>query len=101
MLRCAAPAVPRLPRSSRPWLINRRLTWGVIQRRRAGGGTAVLLTTHSMEEADLLADWIAIMAQGRCGGGQRLGAAGWYGCRRGWLCLSRLDCGRRAQACLL
>lgn len=44
---------------------TRRLTWGVIQRRRAAAGTAVLLTTHSMEEADLLADRIAIMAQGR------------------------------------
>lgn len=44
-----------------------RLTWGAIQRRRAAAGTAVLLTTHSMEEADLLADTIAIMAHGRCG----------------------------------
>lgn len=42
-----------------------RFTWGAIQRRRATAGTAVLLTTHSMEEADLLADRIAIMAHGR------------------------------------
>jgi ATP-binding cassette subfamily A (ABC1) protein 1/ATP-binding cassette subfamily A (ABC1) protein 3 len=42
-----------------------RFTWGVIQARRQRAGTAVLLTSHSMEEADLLADGIAIMAHGR------------------------------------
>ena len=41
----------------------RRFTWDVI--RRAKAGRAVVLTTHSMEEADLLADDIAIMAAGR------------------------------------
>lgn len=45
-----------------------RFTWGVIQARRAKSGTAVLLTSHSMEEADLLADGIAIMSHGRWGG---------------------------------
>ena len=40
-----------------------RFTWDVI--RRAKSGRAVVLTTHSMEEADLLADDIAIMAAGR------------------------------------
>lgn len=55
-----------------------RFTWGVIQRRRAASGTAVLLTTHSMEEADLLADGIAIMAQGRWAAGR--GACTHRGC---------------------
>ena len=41
----------------------RRFTWEVIRRSRAG--RAIVLTTHSMEEADLLADRIAIMAAGR------------------------------------
>lgn len=40
----------------------RRFTWEVIRRNRAG--RAIVLTTHSMEEADLLADRIAIMAAG-------------------------------------
>lgn len=39
-----------------------RFTWDVIRRNREG--RAIVLTTHSMEEADLLADHIAIMAQG-------------------------------------
>ncbi len=39
-----------------------RFTWDVIRRNRAG--RAIVLTTHSMEEADLLADHIAIMANG-------------------------------------
>ena len=40
-----------------------RFTWDII--RRARPGRAIVLTTHSMEEADLLADDIAIMAAGR------------------------------------
>ncbi len=40
-----------------------RFTWEVVRRNRAG--RAIVLTTHSMEEADLLADSIAIMAAGR------------------------------------
>ncbi|GAB4821282.1 hypothetical protein N2152v2_008328 [Parachlorella kessleri] len=42
---------------------SRRFTWDVIRRRRSGA--SIILTTHSMEEADLLADRIAIMAEGR------------------------------------
>ena len=44
-------------------LLPSRFTWDVI--RRAKSGRAIVLTTHSMEEADLLADDIAIMAAGR------------------------------------
>jgi hypothetical protein len=40
-----------------------RFTWEVIKRNKAGH--AIILTTHSMEEADLLCDSIAIMAEGR------------------------------------
>ncbi len=40
-----------------------RFTWDVIRRNREG--RAIVLTTHSMEEADLLADHIVIMAHGR------------------------------------
>lgn len=40
-----------------------RFTWDVVRRNRAA--RAIVLTTHSMEEADLLADSIAIMAAGR------------------------------------
>lgn len=42
---------------------SRRFTWDVIRRSRPG--RAVVLTTHSMEEADVLADRIAILAAGR------------------------------------
>ena len=47
---------------------SRRSTWDVI--RRAREGRVLLLTTHFMEEADLLGDRIAIMADGqlRCCG---------------------------------
>ena len=40
-----------------------RFTWEIIKRHRAD--RALVLTTHSMEEADCLADRIAIMAQGQ------------------------------------
>lgn len=40
-----------------------RFTWEVI--RRARERTSVVLTTHSMEEADVLGDRILIMANGR------------------------------------
>ena len=40
----------------------RRQTWDVLQRHRAG--RTMLLTTHFMDEADLLGDRIAIMAEG-------------------------------------
>ncbi|XP_070191604.1 LOW QUALITY PROTEIN: phospholipid-transporting ATPase ABCA3-like [Littorina saxatilis] len=41
---------------------SRRQTWDVLQRHRAG--RTMLLTTHFMDEADLLGDRIAIMAEG-------------------------------------
>ncbi len=41
----------------------------------AKAGRAVVLTTHSMEEADILGDQIAIMARGRCACGVCGGAA--------------------------
>ncbi|KAF8060280.1 ABCA2 [Scenedesmus sp. PABB004] len=43
--------------------ISRRAVWGIIQE--AKQGRAVVLTTHSMEEADVLGDRIGIMARGR------------------------------------
>ncbi|ETP45729.1 hypothetical protein F442_07924 [Phytophthora nicotianae P10297] len=42
---------------------SRRSTWEVIQRNRAG--RVVILTTHFMDEADILGDRIAIMAEGK------------------------------------
>ncbi|KAI8472689.1 MAG: hypothetical protein J3K34DRAFT_204610 [Monoraphidium minutum] len=43
--------------------ISRRYVWDIIQEAKAG--RAIVLTTHSMEEADILGDRIAIMARGR------------------------------------
>jgi len=48
----------------------RRALWSAVQRavqssHRGGGGCAVLLTTHSMEEAEALSNRLGIMAQGR------------------------------------
>ncbi|CAN1262520.1 ABC transporter A family member 2, partial [Linum perenne] len=43
--------------------ISRRQVWDVIQE--AKKGRAIILTTHSMEEADVLGDRISIMAKGR------------------------------------
>ncbi|XP_051123316.1 ABC transporter A family member 2-like isoform X2 [Andrographis paniculata] len=43
--------------------ITRRHVWDVIEG--AKRGRAIILTTHSMEEADILGDRIAIMAKGR------------------------------------
>ena len=40
----------------------RRQTWDILQRHRAG--RTLLLSTHFMDEADLLGDRIAIMAEG-------------------------------------
>ena len=42
----------------------RRRTWEIVEEFRAGGG-AVLLTTHSMEEAARLCDRVAILDHGR------------------------------------
>ena len=38
------------------------MTWDIIRRHKAE--RAIVLTTHSMEEADMLCDRIAIMADG-------------------------------------
>ncbi|KAJ0985553.1 hypothetical protein J5N97_003909 [Dioscorea zingiberensis] len=43
--------------------INRRHVWDIIED--AKKGRAIILTTHSMEEADILSDRIAIMAKGK------------------------------------
>eukprot|EP00636_Phaeomonas_parva_P002754 CAMPEP_0118878728 /NCGR_PEP_ID=MMETSP1163-20130328/18636_1 /TAXON_ID=124430 /ORGANISM="Phaeomonas parva, Strain CCMP2877" /LENGTH=107 /DNA_ID=CAMNT_0006814657 /DNA_START=23 /DNA_END=342 /DNA_ORIENTATION=- len=41
---------------------SRRSTWQVLQRNKHG--RVILLTTHFMDEADILGDRIAIMAEG-------------------------------------
>ncbi|PRP80817.1 ABC transporter A family member 2 isoform 2 [Planoprotostelium fungivorum] len=43
--------------------VSRRQVWDVIER--AKKGKVIVLTTHSMEEADILGDRIAIMAKGQ------------------------------------
>lgn len=43
--------------------ITRRHVWDIINE--AKKGRAIVLTTHSMEEADILSDRIGIMAKGR------------------------------------
>jgi len=43
--------------------VHRRQVWNIINK--AKKGRAVILTTHSMEEADILGDRIAILAKGR------------------------------------
>ncbi|XP_021746248.1 ABC transporter A family member 2-like [Chenopodium quinoa] len=43
--------------------ISRRHVWDIIEN--AKRGRAIILTTHSMEEADILGDRIGIMAKGR------------------------------------
>jgi ABC-type multidrug transport system ATPase subunit len=42
--------------------ISRRYVWDIIEA--AKKGRAIILTTHSMEEADILGDRVAIMARG-------------------------------------
>ena len=42
----------------------RRGAWDLV-RRLTGGGTTILLTTHYMDEAQVLADRVAVLAQGR------------------------------------
>ena len=41
---------------------SRRATWELLQRRKAG--RVIVLTTHFLEEADILGDRIAIMSEG-------------------------------------
>lgn len=43
--------------------ITRRHVWDIIEN--AKKGRAIVLTTHSMEEADILSDRIGIVAKGR------------------------------------
>ena len=43
----------------------RRYTWDVIRRVAARSGSCVLLTTHFLDEADLLCDRVAIMSAGK------------------------------------
>lgn len=47
---------------------SRRATWELLQRNKSG--RVILLTTHFLEEADILGDRIAIMSEGhiRCSG---------------------------------
>lgn len=44
--------------------VSRRKVWNLIEKVKRGRVT--LLTTHSMEEADILGDKIAIMKDGTC-----------------------------------
>ena len=45
--------------------LARRAVWERLQELRAQWGTTVLITTHDMEEADVLCDDLALMHQGR------------------------------------
>jgi len=58
-----APTIPKQSTNIKQDPISRRYVWDIIQEAKAG--RAIVLTTHSMEEADILADRIAIMARGR------------------------------------
>ncbi len=43
---------------------NRRLIWAIIRKMKEAG-KCIILTTHFLEEADVLSDRIAIMTSGR------------------------------------
>ena len=44
---------------------SRRFTWDVIRSFKAEKGISILLTTHFMDEADILSDRVAIMSKGK------------------------------------
>ncbi|TYZ67280.1 hypothetical protein PybrP1_002795 [[Pythium] brassicae (nom. inval.)] len=57
---------------------SRRFTWNLLQKNRAG--RVIVLTTHFMDEADILGDRIAILADGRlCCAGSSLFLKSRYG----------------------
>ena len=79
---------------------SRRFTWDIIRRHKAD--RAIVLTTHSMEEADILCDRIAIMADGRLAAvGSSLDLKTRYGV--GCCCSPNpaynLHCARRTASC--
>ena len=43
---------------------NRRFIWTILQKMREAG-KCIIMTTHFLEEADILSDRIAAMVQGR------------------------------------
>lgn len=68
-LACAVVGRPRLAILDEPSSGldpgTRREIWGLIEGLR-NTGTTVVLSTHSLEEAERLSDWIAIVDHGRC-----------------------------------
>lgn len=68
----------------------RRSTWDLLQSEKVG--RTILLTTHFMEEADLLGDRIAIMASGQiqCCGKKYIQLT-LIDCDFSWLCLTHLQ----------
>lgn len=76
----------------------RRLIWNIINKAREG--KTVILTTHSMEEAEVLCQRIGIMAKGtlRCIGHQlRLKQLYGSGFRIQFICNSEMDTARACQ----
>ena len=53
--------VESLPRPSGMDPVSRRALWALLRRQRQA---AVLLTTHFMDEADLLADQVLVLSRG-------------------------------------
>lgn len=64
--------------------ISRRYVWDIIQDAKIG--RAIVLTTHSMEEADILGDRIAIMAKVQ--GGDALSCSYSHGLHPQWAAMS-------------
>ncbi len=73
-VRSPGPAARRSPRKPLPLPARPH---DPLCAERAKPGRAIVLTTHSMEEADILGDNVAIMARGRCAR---------------WACLAALRC---------